>query len=404
MAETGSMRGGTTRRRPRVLILASTFPARQGDGTPEFVGDLASEVARYADVLIVVPAVRGAADEEAYRGTTVSRFRYFPAPWQDLAEGAIYENLRTKPSRALQVLPFFVAEWYATRRAVREFRPDVVHAHWIIPQGLVSLLAARRIPTLLTTLGGDLYALDRWPVNRVMSRIVKHARGVTVMNEDMRSRVVRLGAESERVHVMPMGADLSGIRPAVHHGNRAVRLLFVGRLVPKKGLAVLLNALHRVPESVAWRLTVVGSGPLREELEGAAADLPVEFVGAMSKKQLRDAYADADVIITPSVPAESGDQDGLPVAMLEAMCAGLPVIASDLPGINEVVVDQQNGILVQPGDSAALASAITRLAEDPELRSAFGSAARDVAAEHSTQTVGRAYYRLLRAVATGVTR
>ncbi|WP_164505439.1 MULTISPECIES: glycosyltransferase family 4 protein [unclassified Actinobaculum] len=364
------------------------------------MGDLASEVARYADVRIVVPAVRGAADEEGYRGAIVSRFHYFPAPWQDLAEGAIYENLRTKPSRALQVLPFFVAEWNATRRAVREFRPDVVHAHWIIPQGLISLLAARRTPTLLTTLGGDLYALDRWPINRVMSRIIRHARGVTVMNQDMRSRVIRLGAESDRVHIMPMGADLSGIRPATHQDRREVRLLFVGRLVPKKGLAVLLEALRRVPEEALWRLTVVGDGPLREELRQAAVDLPVEFVGALSKERLRDAYAGADMIITPSVPADSGDQDGLPVAMLEAMCAGLPVIASNLPGINEVVVDGRNGILVPPGDSERLASAVTRLVTESQERAAFGAAAREVASKHSTEAMGRAYYSLLRDVAT----
>lgn len=382
-------------KRPRILMLASTFPAKHGDGTPEFVGDLASELAANADVLLLVPRVKGAEVNEDYRGVTVRRFRYFPRRWEDLADGAILENLRTKPIRALQVAPFMISEWWSLKKLIRSFDPDLVHAHWIVPQGLVVRLATRK-PMLLTTLGGDLYALDRAPIRGLMSWVIRGARAVTVMNQDMKSRVERLGGAPENVRVIPMGANLTGIIPRDRRETSGpVKLLFVGRLVPKKGVDYLLRALRRLPDSLEWTLTIVGDGPSRSALEELADGLPVTFVGAQNRAELRRTYSESDVLVTPSVPADSGDQDGLPVSMLEAMCAGLPVIASAIPGIDEVVQDGFNGYLVPAKDEESLTGAIASLIEDSDLREKFGARAKEVAREHSTEVAGNSYEMLI---------
>ena len=121
--------------------------------------------------------------------------------------------------------------------------------------------------------------------------------------------------------MLPMGADVDGVRRAgVGVVREPGRLLFVGRLVEKKGLAVLLEALRTLPG--AWSLDVAGDGPLRAELERRAEGLPVRFLGQTSTSDLARAYAACEVLVAPSVPAASGDQDGLPVALLEAMSAG----------------------------------------------------------------------------------
>jgi colanic acid/amylovoran biosynthesis glycosyltransferase len=388
--------------KPRLLVLASTYPASPGDGTPSFVRDLALGMVEAFDVEVLVPAVPGAAGHERDGALTVTRFRYFWKRWEDLADGAILENARSRRSRLLQV-PFLVAgEWLAVRKAVRLHRPDVIHAQWIIPQGLVARLATQRIPTVVTTLGGDLYALRSGFARRLKAAVVRRAAAVTVMNDEMADMVMALGAAPAAVSIMPMGFDLSTFAPRARSSDpSAVALLFVGRLVEKKGLAVLLDALREHPPAVGWRLTVAGDGPLREALRSAAGAMPVSFVGQLGRAELANAYAAADIAVFPSIRAASGDQDGLPVALLEAMGSGCAVVASDLPGLNEAIAAGVSGILVPPSDSEALADVLGRLAHDSDERRQLGERGAARARQFEVPAVAKGYRDLLLRVLSG---
>lgn len=386
----------------RVLTLASTFPAVAGDGTPSFVRDLAVGMAPDAETLILVPAVPGGAPEENGDGVSVRRYRFFFRRWEDVAAGALLENVRSRRSRLLQVPPLFIAQFFAVRRAVREHRPDVIHAHWIIPQGIVARWAARGVPTVVTTLGGDLYAL-RDPVSRALKRsVLRRAKAVTVMNEDMRSIAISLGADAATTSVRPMGAQVAQFASAAAARGAArsgpVRLLAVGRLVEKKGFHVLLDALARLPAD-RWELTIVGDGPERAALESRADGLPVTFAGQLTREELSRADAEADVAVFPSVRAASGDQDGLPVALLEAMASGCAVVVSDLPGLDEAVVDGESGVIVRSGDVEDLRAALARLIGDAALRSRLGAAAAERAQQYDVASVARGYLELLREAA-----
>lgn len=382
-------------RRPRLVVLASTFPARAGDSTPGFVLDLARAESESFETTVIVPAVPGAPRHERIDGIEVIRFRYFPSRWEDLADGAILENLRARPSRWLQVPAFVAAEWWAVHRAERRLRPDVLHVHWIIPQGVVALGVMKRVPSLVTTLGGDLYGLRNPVATALKRRVVTRADAVTTMNTDMRDQLVALGAAPDRASVMPMGADLTGIRRAAEGVERGSgRLLFVGRLVEKKGLSHLLGAL-RLLADLDVQLRVVGDGPLRAELQQQAHDLPATFVGALGRAALAREYAAASLMVVPSTRAASGDQDGLPVALLESMGLGTPVVASDLPGINEVVHNDETGLLVRPGDEQGLADAVRALVADPARALALGARARELSELLSVEAVGARYRELL---------
>lgn len=381
--------------RRKLLVVASTYPSRPDDGTPAFVRDLAWAAAREFDTTVLVPRVRGARTIEQDGPLRVVRFPYFPSRWEDLAEGAILENLRDRRRRWLQVLPFFANEVLAIWRQVRGSRPDLLHLHWIVPQGVSALLAARRVPWVVTTLGGDVYAMQSPPMRWLKRTVLRRARAVTAMNADMVRRLVELGAPTEHTYVMPMGADVAGLRQKRQALEQAQgRILFVGRLVEKKGAEILLRAVRALPPSLQWSLVVVGDGPLRRNLERQATGLPVEFRGQLSRADLANELAACEVVAVPSVPARSGDQDGLPVALLEAMASGRPVVASRLPGLDMAIEDEKTGLLVTPGDVDGLADALERLLRDRELRNRLGAAAAIRAEDFSIESQSRRYVQL----------
>jgi colanic acid/amylovoran biosynthesis glycosyltransferase len=175
------------------------------------------------------------------------------------------------------------------------------------------------------------------------------------------------------------------------------RIVFVGRLVEKKGVAVLLDAVRRLAPG-GWSLEVIGDGPLRAELAERAAGLPVTFRGSRPRTEVGAAYARGEIVVVPSVSAASGDQDGLPVTLLEAMSAGCAVIGSRIAGIDTAVEDGETGLLVPPGDAGRLADAIAELLAHPERGVKLGAAARARSDEFSVEVVGRRYCALLRQV------
>jgi colanic acid/amylovoran biosynthesis glycosyltransferase len=388
--------------RLRLLVVASTFPSRQGDGTPEFVRDLSLQLGEAFETVVLVPRVPGATRREQVGDVVIERFAYFPRRWEDLAHGAILENLRTRRSRWLQVVPFLLSEALHLRRLIRSHRPDILHLHWVLPQGLAALVAGRRVPWVVTTLGGDVYAL-RGPLSRrLKGAVLRRARAVTAQNEDMRRRLIDLGAPAAATYVQVPGADIVGMRKLVPAAEEQIpgRLLFVGRLVEKKGVAVLLEALRRVPATLPWTLEIIGDGPLADDLRSRSAGLPVTFSGSASREGLANAYARSAIVVVPSIPAASGDQDGLPTVLLEAMGAGRTVVASDLPGINEAVTDGETGLLVPPNDPDALADALRTALADDGLRDRLGAAAQRRSDDYTIEACSQRFVEILSDAAT----
>jgi glycosyltransferase involved in cell wall biosynthesis len=156
------------------------------------------------------------------------------------------------------------------------------------------------------------------------------------------------------------------------------QLLFVGRLVPKKGLETLLAAATQLKSSAPLTITVVGDGPLRVSLEAQAHDLglTVRFLGALPHAEVLDLVACAWALCLPSKVAPDGDAEALGLVLLEAQARHTPVIASDSGGIGEIVEDGVTGLLFPEGDATHLALAIHRLATDPTLHTSLSLAGR----------------------------
>ena len=198
------------------------------------------------------------------------------------------------------------------------------------------------------------------------------------------------GAHASKILLAPHGVDTARFRPPASGwggtalndpGEAPLRLLAVGRLVEKKGYPILLDALAQVRAAGhAVELDVIGGGPQARALGARTGALglagSVRFLGACTHQEVAAAYLRADAFVQASVVLADGDRDGIPNSLLEAMATGLPVVATTVGGIPEVVIHGQSGLLAPPGDSAALAELLVMLATDRDLRQQLGRRAR----------------------------
>lgn len=204
---------------------------------------------------------------------------------------------------------------------------------------------------------------------------------VIACNADVAGEVRQAGAAPTLV---PHGVDLRRFGAGAAPSRGPLRVLAVGRLVEKKGFDVLIEAVRGL--DVAVRLRIVGDGPERSRLARAVAaarlEHVVELAGALSHAELPAEYAACDVVVAPSRADSSGDRDGLPNVVLEAMASGRPVVGGDVGALSSGVMEGVTGMLVTPGQAAPLRAALRVLAADPQMRARLGVAARARAERH----------------------
>lgn len=383
------------REKTQVLSLATTVPASPGDGTPEFVLNIARSLLNDFEIILLAPRVR---DSKQYQepGLEVRRFAYFPRPVEGVADGAILPNLKKDPWRVLEIAPLILSMCAAAIRVARERKPCLVHANWVLPAGGVALLLKWmfKLPYIVTVLGDDAYRLQSRPLRALKRLVVKNAAVVTPLSREM-GIVLGFTEEQADRYTVPLGVDVEAISSTV--GVRTPKpdeLLFVGRLVEKKGVDVLLRALAYVPGT---RLDIVGDGPDRTALEKLASTLGIDdrvhFLGRRTTEQVHNHFKTARAIIIPSRVGRAGDKDGTPLVMVEAMAAGVPVVATDLGGLGEHIMSGKNGLLVEPESVEDLKAALHRVmsAKDGELESWAVSAREHMIGKLDIDTTRRRY-------------
>ena len=391
---------------PTLLVLASTYPRWHGDPEPGFVHELSKRLVDQFHVTVLCPHAPGALPRETMDGVEVVRYRYAPQRWETLVnEGGIVSNLRKSKWKLLLVPGFVMAQaWHAWRHC-RRGNVEVVHAHWLIPQGLIAALLPSSgntgIPFLATSHGADLYALRGRLLDVLKRFVIGKAAAVTVVSHPMREALDAIGADTSKVSVQSMGVDLTA---QYFPDPRVVRstneILFVGRLVEKKGVRHLIAAL---PSILAKRpdacLTIAGFGPEESMLKQLALQLgvgkQVRFLGGVSQSGLPDLYRRAAVFVAPFVQAVSGDQEGLGLVMVEAIGCGCPVVAGDVPAVRQVF-GQMGVHCVSADDAGQLSSAILGVLEAPgEARTRSFSLREQVRKRFDWQSVSEAYGRLI---------
>jgi glycosyltransferase involved in cell wall biosynthesis len=395
-------------------MLTSSYPKYAGETTAPFIEEIAAGLARRGHTIhVVAPYHRDVERAPVERGVHLHFFRY--TPWRMLNVWGYAEALRADVGlrgRALAAAPLALGASLLTllrltaneRHRTRAdscveviHRPpafDLIHAHWVLPNGAPAAVVARLrgLPLVISLHGSDVYLAERAaPLTLAAAAAFRAAQLVTACSSDLKERALRLGARPDSVEVIPYGVDPQAFQPDPQAGAQVRAelglapdtplIVAVSRLVYKKGLTYLLEAFPAIqarhPDAV---LVIGGYGDLREELERRARQLgiapSVRFPGQLARDRAARYISAADVYVVPSIRDQSGNVDGLPNVLLESMGAARPIVASCVAGIPEVIADGEHGLLVPERDPAALAAAITRLLDDRRLAQRLGMAAR----------------------------
>ena len=366
----------------RVLYLVTNFARWEGDPHSPWLVEQALQLReRGVESAVLAPSYQGLKDHEIY-GIPVYRFRYFPSRWESLTHLEGGPNKIKNPLYLPLILPYLFFGTLAVIRHCRRQRYDVLHVHWPLPQGVFGWVGQKISGARLVTSfhGAELLLTRRYPFLKPVLRYIVERSDAISANSSFTARLVCQLADVE-VKVIPYGSTIvtqeispmaAGPEPYPERDERR-RILFVGRLIERKGLPYLIEAMDLLPSGLPVRLDIVGAGDQRPLLERLVEDKGlaerVFFRGRIPYEELAELYAGCDVFVLPAIVDSRGDTEGLGVVLVEAMSYQKPVIATNVGGIPDIVRHNETGILVERRDPQALAQAIEAvLTDDPWAR------------------------------------
>jgi glycosyltransferase involved in cell wall biosynthesis len=378
-------------------MVASSYPRFPGDSVGSFMEPIAQGIAaRGHEVHMVAPWHPRWDRPQLDRGVHFHLFHY--APFAALNTFGYAEGMRADVrlrATAIAAAPLAVlAGWFKALRVAQKKRATIMHAHWVVPGGVIGAAAARSLPLVISLHGSDVFVAERHRAVRLAARTAfGRAQWVSACSEDLRARAVAIGAETAHSSVIPYGVDSDRFRPDSDARTRArerlgladnVPLVFaVGRLVRKKGFEYLIDAAAMLKsQHPTLRVAIAGDGDLDADLRARARDAGVGdtvlFLGVVPHHEVPQLIAAADIAVAPSVHDAAGNVDGLPNTVMEIMASGTPLVTTPVGGIGAVATDGVTARLVPERDARALATAIDSLLRNPSAGLPLGRQARDL--------------------------
>jgi len=404
-----------------ILVITSTFPVSEIDPVPDFVQNQIVAIKKaYPDIEFSVLAPydahvrllpeQNARENEFYKEY---RFHYFwPFFLENLTRRGILPTVRQNPLYYVLVPFLFVAEFFALLRCTLKIKPDILYAHWFTPQGinagLVSMIT--QIPFVYTSHSSDVAILNKLPfIGPFVARYFSNkARAITVVSRRSLEKVqmfftaLQWNAIKKKIVIIPMGVNFEVGESIQKIEKERKNIVFIGRLVEKKGVQYLLSAfavVEKMHPNVV--LTIAGDGPWRKRLQNQAIDLGVPkekiiFLGYVHGKEKSKFISDADVFVVPSIIADDGDAEGLPVTLLEGLAAGKICVATCESGADDIMENKVNGFLIPQKDTEALIAALhTTLDLDFENKVRMRDEALKTALKFSWHNLAARYYEIL---------
>jgi glycosyltransferase involved in cell wall biosynthesis len=367
--------------RPRILVLTTCYPSNPDDPSGIFVSKLLEAISRRGySIKVIAPTDGTFSGRKQYYSTEMLRFSYFfPKSLQTLTRGGggIPENMAGSGMARIQVLPMMAAFFYHALREASDCR--IIYANWIGAGFIGALLASLTGKPLVVSFRGDdgYLARDRPLWRRVTKWVISQSSIIAPVSRELADILIKLGLPKEKCFLPKFGVDtemffpITEVRP---NDSSEIILLFVGSLISRKGLHDLIDALADKSLSKI-RLIVVGDGPDRQELEQRSIDrginMRTEWKGLQSPREVARLMRSADIVCLPSY------MEGRPNVVNEAMASGVPVVATRIGGIPDMVAEGETAYLFDPGDVKGLRECLLKLASDECLRSRMGKAGYD---------------------------
>jgi glycosyltransferase involved in cell wall biosynthesis len=363
----------------RILVLTTSYPSDEQDPAGIFIAKLLAAIGKRGHHLKVVAPSNGRAyGRRTLDDIETTRFGYFfPRSMEKLTTGmgGIPESMANSRLARLQVFPMMMR--FLSSALLECRNSDVIYANWI-GAGLVgaAVKAITGKPLVVSFRGDDGYlALERTLWRVLTLWVIRQSDQVSAVSQPLGDILSRLGTPSDRCHVPRFGVDVEMFRPAYREPTDEVKIIYVGALIRKKGVHDLLAAL--ADERFAnTRLIAVGGGADAQELTSLANQLGlqdrVEWKGILAPEEVARTMRDADVLCLPSYT------EGRPNVVIEAMASGLPVVASRVGGIPDLVKENETALLHTPGDVEGLRQRLDTLITNPGLRAEMGKNGREL--------------------------
>jgi glycosyltransferase involved in cell wall biosynthesis len=387
----------------KICFIASSYPKTDTDGTARFIRSLAESIHDLGHEVHVLIPDRSDLDLTGNR-IPVHTFRYTLKPSLEIMGYA----QAMKSDTQLRALSYGLAPAFALMEAQALMRLhfkhqfDIIHAHWVLPNGVIAAAIADLIrrPLIISLHGSDIFLARRnMPLGGLASYAFRRCAAVTACSPELQQGAIHLGADPERLHLIAWGADpeifldeeqsRQELRASLGISPEDFVVLSLGRLVQKKGVIYLLRAFAQVVKNAPNSICIIaGDGPEREILESTAHSLGVSqkirFPGAVAWKEVPRWLAASDVFVAPSIHDDNGNVDGLPTTILEAMAVGRPVVATRVAGNELVIRHGYNGLTVPEKDPLSIGHALLLLMTQPEVRKRLGKNARQLLLESLT--------------------
>lgn len=387
----------------KVLVLTSSYPKFKGDINGNFVYELAKRLKNDFDIHVLAPAFKNSLLYEEDDGIKIHRHKQFPVNGVELAYGTDILAKIKKNKLFILVVPFYLLmQFIALARVVKKEKIELIHAHWIIPQGVIAvlykLLFNRKIKILATIHGADINSFNNSLGTLLKKIVLNNIDKLTVVSNALKNKALEYDYKKE-VYVYPMGVDTElfskNKSKEKNTGNNDISLLFVGGIIERKGIRLLIEAMPDIiKSSPSIKLQIIGEGNLKPELERRVKELGiisnVIFLGPIANAKLNSYYSSADVFVLPSY------SEGFGLVVTEAMSSECLTLTSDLPPIKDIIDNNINGFSLHKLDSENISKSVLKILslEEKEKKRVKENAREKIVSNFDWKIVSKNYRSL----------